>query len=105
MVKEDSAPGNQESPVNVAVTSPEDLRNKFEPPLNLFATQGFISNVDDASSTLVNLYFSNLLSFNIKMRHEKPPAVASVVSFSDIKINNKDKVEPVLTNKCVKLTS
>ena len=95
--------GNQELPVNAAVTSLEDLCDKFEPPLNLIATQGYIRDVNDASCSLENLYFNNFLYY-IKMRNEKAPAVASFVSFSDTEINSKHKVEHILINKCVKLT-
>ena len=98
------APGNQELSVNAVVTSSEDLCDNFELPLNLISTQGFISNVDDASCASDNSYFNNLLSFYIEMRLEKNPAVASFVSFSNTKINSKDKVEIILTNNCVKLT-
>ena len=41
----------------------------------------------------------------MKMQHDQAPAVASFVSFSNTKINDKDMVEHVLTNDCVKLTS
>ena len=97
--------GNQELLVNAAVMSLEDLCDKFEPPLNLITTHGFISDVDDTSRTLDNFYFNNLLSFYIKMQHEKSPAVASFVRFSNTEIDSKDNVEHLVTKNCVKLTS
>ena len=105
MGEEVFSPGNQELPINAAATPPEDLQDRFEPPMNLFSTQGFISDEDGASCTLDNSYFSHILSFYIGIRDEIAPAVASFVSFSDTEFNSNTKVEHVLTNDCVKLTS
>ena len=84
----------------MASTAPEDLYGKFELPLNLFATQGFISNDDYPSSSSDNSY----LLYYIGMRDDIARPVASFVSLSDSESKNEDKTEHVLTNDCVKLT-
>ena len=88
---------NQESLVNAAKMPSEDLRDKFEPPLTLIATQGFISDDNSASYASDNSYFNNLLSFYVAIQDKRDLAVAKSVSFSNTKVSSKDQVEHMLT--------
>ena len=99
------SPGNPDSPVYAILTDPEALHDKFEPPLTLFATQGFVSDKDDASYTSDNIYFSHVLRFYTGMQCGTAQHMTSFVSFSNTEHKSKDKMEHVLTKNCVKLNN